>query len=161
MTFFCTPRDAGVVKDARFWVGSITSRCSGKWARTHPLFSGGIKDRTRETAEIEPRFWVTSNKPPIAKSNQFLHRWRPLIMWVRHHGIMKSLGHKRKLICLICFSSSKRVLLPLWCSKLLSAIFKATETLSSAPVILRVRHHGIMKSLSHRRKLMFNMSDMF
>ena len=28
-------------------VGSITSRCSGKWART--------QDRTRETAEIEPR----------------------------------------------------------------------------------------------------------
>ena len=28
-------------------VGSITSRCSGKWAHTH-------SDRTRETAEIEP-----------------------------------------------------------------------------------------------------------
>ena len=32
-------------------LGSITSRCSGKWARTHPP-----KDRTRETAEIEPSF---------------------------------------------------------------------------------------------------------
>ena len=29
-------------------VGSITSRCSGKWART--------QDRTRETAEIEPTY---------------------------------------------------------------------------------------------------------
>ena len=37
-TFFCTPHDAGVVKDARFW--------------------------------------MTSNKPPTAKSNQFLHRRR-------------------------------------------------------------------------------------
>ena len=56
-------------------LGSITSRCSGKCARTHPpaegasitsqtrsighassrLSSGRIKDRTRETAEIEPR----------------------------------------------------------------------------------------------------------
>ena len=35
-------------------VGSITSRCSGKLARTHPLSSGRIKDRTWETAEIEP-----------------------------------------------------------------------------------------------------------
>ena len=42
-------------------LGSITSRCSGKWARTHPpkiktrkSSSGRIKDRTRETAEIEP-----------------------------------------------------------------------------------------------------------
>ena len=34
------------------FLGSITSRCSGKWARTHP--PGRIKDRTRETAEIEP-----------------------------------------------------------------------------------------------------------
>ena len=39
----------------KFWllVGSITSRCSGKWARTHPPMR--IKDRTRETTEIEPR----------------------------------------------------------------------------------------------------------
>ena len=50
-------------------LGSITSRCSGKWARTpaavrenepaliprKSLSSGRIKDRTRETAEIEPR----------------------------------------------------------------------------------------------------------
>ena len=35
-------------------IGSITSRFSGKWARTHPPTSGRIKDRTRETAEIEP-----------------------------------------------------------------------------------------------------------
>ena len=55
-------------------LGSITSRCSGNCARTHPpaegasitsqtrsighassrLSSGRIKDRTRETAEIEP-----------------------------------------------------------------------------------------------------------
>ena len=42
-------------------LGSITNRCSGKWARTHPpeiktrkSSSGRIKDRTRETAEIEP-----------------------------------------------------------------------------------------------------------
>ena len=47
-------------------LGSITSRCSGKWARTHPpkelsLSSGRIKDRTRETAEIEP----TSGSPLI------------------------------------------------------------------------------------------------
>ena len=51
-----------------------------------------------------------------------------------------------------------------WCSKLLSAIFKAlkaTERVGGAPVILWVRHHGIMKSLAHRRKLMVNMSDMF
>ena len=33
-------------------VGSITDRCWGKWALTH---SGRIKDRTRETAEIEPK----------------------------------------------------------------------------------------------------------
>ena len=31
--------------------------------------------------------------------------------------------------------------------KLLSASFKATETLGGAPVILWVRHHSIMKSL--------------
>ena len=43
-------------KVLRLTVGSITSRCSGKWARTH-------QNRTRETAEIEPslilclRFW--------------------------------------------------------------------------------------------------------
>ena len=35
-------------------IGSITSRFSGKWARTHPPTSGRIKDRTLETAEIEP-----------------------------------------------------------------------------------------------------------
>ena len=38
-------------------LGSITCRCSGKWAHTHPrksLSSGRIKDRTRETVEIEP-----------------------------------------------------------------------------------------------------------
>ena len=44
-------------------LGSITSRCSGKWARTHPLFSGRIKDRTRETAEIEP------NQKPCLKDS--------------------------------------------------------------------------------------------
>ena len=33
-------------------IGSINSRCSGKWART---FSGKIKHRARETAEIEPK----------------------------------------------------------------------------------------------------------
>ena len=33
-----------------------------------------------------------------------------------------------------------------WCSKLLSAIFKVTETLGGAPVILW--NHGIMKSLA-------------
>ena len=49
--------------------------------------------------------------------------------------------------------------MPPWCSKLLSAIFKATETLDGAPVIPCVRHHGIMKSLEHRRKL--RVSDMF
>ena len=31
------------------------------------------------------------------------------------------------------------------CSKLLSAIFKVTETLVGVPVILLVRHHEIMK----------------
>ena len=36
------------------YVGSITSRCSGKWARTHPRLFGEDQDRTRETAEIEP-----------------------------------------------------------------------------------------------------------
>ena len=39
-------------------LGSITSRCSGKWARTHPpkeLSSRRIRDRTLEMAEIEPR----------------------------------------------------------------------------------------------------------
>ena len=34
-----------------------------------------------------------------------------------------------------------------WCSKLPSAIFKATETLGGSPVILWVTHHGIMKLL--------------
>ena len=29
-------------------------------------------------------------------------------------------------------------------------IFKATETLGGAPVILWVKHHGIMKSLAHQ-----------
>ena len=37
-----------------------------------------------------------------------------------------------------------------WCSKLLNAIFKATETLGGTPMILCVRHHGIMKLLVHR-----------
>ena len=37
-----------------------------------------------------------------------------------------------------------------WWSKLLSAIFKATETLGGTPVILLVRHHSIMKSLAHQ-----------
>ena len=46
-----------------------------------------------------------------------------------------------------------------WCSKLPSAIFKAIETLGGAPVILCVRHHSIMKSVAHRRKL--RVSDMF
>ena len=39
---------------ALYTVGSIDSRCSGKWARTHPPEEGRIKDRTRETAEFEP-----------------------------------------------------------------------------------------------------------
>ena len=36
-------------------VGSITSRCSGKWARTQDRTRETDQDRTRETAEIEPR----------------------------------------------------------------------------------------------------------
>ena len=49
-----------------------------------------------------------------------------------------------------------------WCSKLLRAIFKATETLGGTPVILWVRHHGIMKSLAHRRyKKRLNTKDFF
>ena len=42
-----------------FFVGSITSHCSGKWAHTRPSSSGRIKDRTRETAEIKPSFFAT------------------------------------------------------------------------------------------------------
>ena len=42
-----------------------------------------------------------------------------------------------------------------------SAIFKATETVGGTPVILGVRHHGIIKSLAYRRKLRVNMSDTF
>ena len=40
------------LQDPSTWqrVGSITSRCSGKWARTHPP-----KNRTQETVEIEHR----------------------------------------------------------------------------------------------------------
>ena len=59
---------------------------------------------------------------------------------------------------LSALSATSFILIP-WCSKLLSAIFKATETQGGAPVILCVRHHGIMKSLAHRRKL--RLSDMF
>ena len=33
-----------------------------------------------------------------------------------------------------------------------SAILKATETLGGAPVILWVRHHGIMKFLGHKEE---------
>ena len=50
-------------------LGSITSRCSGKLARTHPpkeLFSGRIKDRTRETGEIEPSVSLLQLSPFFA-----------------------------------------------------------------------------------------------
>ena len=49
--------------------------------------------------------------------------------------------------------SAASFILMLWCSKLLNAmIFKATETLGGAPVILWVRRHGIMKSLAHKEE---------
>ena len=52
-------------------LGSITSRCSGKWARTHPpegaLSLGRIKDRTRETAEIEPKTKLLHSKFNLVK----------------------------------------------------------------------------------------------
>ena len=44
---------------AKVMVGSITSRCSGKWVRTHP--PGRIEDRTREKAEIEPKVMAQIN----------------------------------------------------------------------------------------------------
>ena len=49
----------------------------------------------------------------------------------------------------LLLSAASLMLMP-WCSKLLSAIFKATETLGGAPAIVWVRHHGIMKSLAHQ-----------
>ena len=49
----------------------------------------------------------------------------------------------------LLLSAASFILMP-WCSKLLSAIFKATETLGGAPAIVWVRHHGIMKSLAHQ-----------
>ena len=60
----------------------------------------------------------------------------------------------------VLLSAASFILMP-WRSKLTSAIFKATETLGGTPVILGVRHHGIIKSLAYRRKLRVNMSDMF
>ena len=42
------------VGEAGSKLGSITSRCSGKWAHTHTPGRRRIKDRTRETVEIEP-----------------------------------------------------------------------------------------------------------
>ena len=44
-------------------IGSITSRCSGKWAHTHP--PGRIKDRTRETTEIEPKTTMVAIFPHL------------------------------------------------------------------------------------------------
>ena len=44
-------------------VGSITSRCSGKWARTQDRTRETDQDRTRETAEIEPRSRGETKKP--------------------------------------------------------------------------------------------------
>ena len=50
-------------------LGSITSRCSGKWART---------DRTRETAEIEPTDHSTLLFLPSFLPNKEL----PFFLWV-------------------------------------------------------------------------------
>ena len=61
----------------------------------------------------------------------------------------------------VLLSAASFILMP-WRSVVLpSAIFKATETVGGTPVILGVRHHGIIKSLAYRRKLRVNMSDTF
>lgn len=48
----------------RWQLGSMTSCCSKKWARTSPFFipppPRRIKDWTRETAEIEPKWQPTA-----------------------------------------------------------------------------------------------------
>ena len=61
-------------------LGSITSRCSGKWPRTHPpegaLSLGRIKDRTRETAEIEPKTKLLHSKFNLVKKfDNKLMKW--------------------------------------------------------------------------------------
>ena len=51
----------------------------------------------------------------------------------------------------LLLSAASLIVMP-WCSKLLSASFimQHAETLGGMPVILWVRHHGIMKSLAHQ-----------
>ena len=60
-----------------------------------------------------------------------------MILWVRHHGIMKSLAHRRKLMVnvsdMFWLEYTSVTVMP---SKLLRAIFKTTETLGGTPVIL-------------------------